>query len=369
MAKWSSVLVLILSARCATAGIIFNFTDGADLATLQTTDVTTYNNVRNGFQAAANIFSSRFSDNVTLNVEINYKSLGSGILGSTNNNTAGALYSNVRNALIADSTTSVDAIAVSNLQSTAGIDFVSRSNNTAVRSNLTDAWARVLDVSRSNLKALGLLAANDGGAGSEGRIEFSSNFTWDFDRTNGINGSAFDFVGVAAHEIGHLMGFVSGVDDVDQFAAALDLTPFRVFNTLDLFRYSAASLAVTGQPATGAVLDLNAGGTPFFSLDSGVTDLGRFSTGRTNGDGRQASHWKDNLGLGLLDPTFAPGEQGILTPLDITAFDAIGWNALSSTAVPEPSSFVLLGLTTVFVGLRRRYRSHRVPLNDRSQRC
>ena len=356
------VVILFLLPR-ADGGLIFNFTDGIELAALQGTNLPQYNNVRNGFQEAADLFSNQFSDDVTLNVEINFKSAGFGAttLGSTLNVTAGASYSGVRTALVNDATTTVDSLATANLQTTAGIDFISRTNNAAARSNLTDAWSQVLDVSRSNLKALGLISGTDGAAGSEGTIQFNSAFGWDFDRSNGISGSLFDFVGVAAHEIGHLMGFTSGVYIVDGYGnstAPIDeLSQYRVFNTLDLFRYSSTSLSESGQPGTGAVLDLNYAGTPYFSLDAGITNLATFSTGAANGDVQQASHWKDNLGLGLLDPTFAPGELGVITSLDITAFDAIGWDAANSAAVTEPSSFALFGMGAIgLIGYRRRKR-------------
>lgn len=347
--------ILLFLNRPVEGGIIFNFTDGTQLAALQSSNAALYNSVRNGFQEAANIYSAKFTDNVTLNVSINFTNMGSPtILGSTSNVELVASYDLIRNALIADATSSIDAQAVASLQTTSGLDFISRSSNADLRSNLTDNWSRFLAVSRSNLKALGLIAPTNGANGSEGSITFNSAFNWDFDRTNGISGSQFDFVGVAAHEIGHLLGFTSGVDTVDQFAATNDLKPFAVFNTLDLFRYSSTSLGLTGQPVNGAVLDLKAGGSPYFSLDAGLTSLGTFSTGSVNGDGRQASHWKDNLGLGLLDPTFSPGELGVLTALDITAFDAIGWNS-SSVAVPEPSA--LLGLSAVFLFRRFRRRT------------
>ena len=38
---------------------------------------------------------------------------------------------------------------------------------------------------------------------------------------------------------------------------------------------------------------------------------------RFNGEGRQASHWKDFLGLGIMDPTFGYGELGVVTNLDV----------------------------------------------------
>jgi hypothetical protein len=62
------------------------------------------------------------------------------------------------------------------------------------------------------------------------------------------------------------------------------------------------------------------------------------------GDGYQASHWKDDLGLGIMDPTAAPGERLSISALDIEAMDVVGWNlgpsaGASSVAVsPDNSS-------------------------------
>jgi hypothetical protein len=183
---------------------------------------------------------------------------------------------------------------------------------------------------RANAKALGFYGTgfdpND--AVIDAQINFSSNFSWDFDRSNGISPGTFDFVGVAIHEIGHAMGFVSGVDVVDFVSfpngnvayRGTELDPYAVFSVLDLYRHGARN---------GGGLDYATGGTgvntPYFSLDGGLTSLGSFATGQFNGDGRQASHWKDSLGLGIMDPTFAYGELGVVKPLDIRAFDVIGY--------------------------------------------
>jgi hypothetical protein len=97
------------------------------------------------------------------------------------------------------------------------------------------------------------------------------------------------------------------------------------------------------------VIDWTAGlEVKYFSLDNGDTNLAEFATGRVHGDGQQASHWKDNLGIGILDPTAAPGELLVVSALDLTALDVIGW-----TPIPEPST-LLLGACGMLLVMRRR---------------
>ena len=71
----------------------------------------------------------------------------------------------------------------------------------------------------------------------------------------------------------------------------------------------------------------------------------------TFGDGRQASHWKDGLGIGLLDPTAAQGEFLQVTANDVQALDVIGWNV---GVVPEPLPAWLFAAGVGLVALRRR---------------
>lgn len=342
-------------------GLTFSYTKGAGIVALENgnpAEQALAADVVAGFEEAGDLWSVWFTDPITINVTIDYDELDPNILGSTHNNSEQSDFAPTKAALINDAVTDDDATATANLQpgGAAGLDMITNDTSVTpsprIRDNDDSANNVALDVPRGNLKALGLLAGDD--PAEDGAITFSSSFTWDFERSNGITGGAYDFVGVAAHEIGHLMGFTSGVDTVDYAGSdepetPLDLDDYRVFSVLDLYRYSSDSLDEDDQPATGAVLDLAFGDTPFFSIDGGATNLAKFATGFFNGDGRQASHWKDNLSLGILDPTVAPGELMVISLLDLQAFDVIGYDP-----VPEPATLIVMAAGALAVMRRRR---------------
>ena len=74
-----------------------------------------------------------------------------------------------------------------------------------------------------------------------------------------------------------------------------------------------------------------------------------FATGKVFGDGQQASHWKDNLGIGIMDPTAAYGELMTISSTDVEMFDVVGW-----TPVPEPTGAAVLLLGGMAACTRRR---------------
>jgi hypothetical protein len=192
-------------------------------------------------------------------------------------------------------------------------------------------------VTRANAKALGLFASD---ITDDAEITFSNSFPFDFDASDGITAGQFDFETLARHEIGHALGFESAVDYVDSFPSAGDVKP----SPLDWFRFDNDG---PNDPAT--VADFQAfprslvpGNDEIFDQiiagQGGSTEV-RFSTGLNKGDGRQASHWKDNFGLGNMDPTLARGETQLISQNDLRAFDLIGYEI---NVVPETRGLTLL---------------------------
>ena len=290
-----------------------------------------------GFLAAIALWTSFIADNVNIRLDVGFSSLAPGVLAQAGSARAVVSYATYRDALIADGTSADDATAIANLEMGDFLDFATQDQNgNFILDDNDSANNTFLSVNVTTLLALGVTTDANGNAIDDGvsphaTITFNSDFNFDFDPTDGIDAGTIDFVGVAFHEIGHAFGFTSGVDTVDNNANT-DLNGFAIFSQLDVFRYSDNAQSQFG----AGTRDLGYGGDPFFSIDGGQTNLGFFSSGRNNGDGQQASHWRDGLGLGILDPTSAPaGQANVITELDIRAFDVIGWDRVGESSIPQ----------------------------------
>ena len=278
-----------------------------------------------GFQAAADLWQSILTDDIQVNLDIDYRTLSPGILGQAGSQRGVVPVTGVVQAMGTDALSVDDAIAVANLPTTQSVSMLTSTEGTGAEELDDDNSANnnFLATNTANLKALGML--NPSAPGVDAFITFSDQFSWDFDRSDGITPGSFDFIGVAVHEIGHALGFVSGVGTVDfSVNSGQNLDGFAIHSPLDLFRHSAASVAAGADIDTRAFND-----DKFFSLDGGQTVLATFSTGTQTGDGRQPSHFKDNLGIGVMDPTASPGEYTDITEFDVTAFDVMGWDIRS----------------------------------------
>lgn len=337
--------------------------------------------VRDGIQEASQVWSSLIADDVMVKIDVGFEPQ-TDALANADNNSVEVNYSEFRQALKDSATSDNDAIAVANLpqresfkvlinntQENQGSDEVYLDDNNS-QNNST------IELTPATAKALGL---DSGEEATDATITFDDTVNWDFDSTDGIAEGAYDFQSVAVHEIGHTLGFSStqnaldstagqnlqesiasgdtdlsdiietlGLEDevadlgLEETLANVDLkeliagSPLEpILETIqpdqfvseneyapssqDLFRYSDSS-------SDQGAIDLTTGkGEKYFSLDGGQTEIAQFSTGEFLGDGRQGSHWKDGLGIGIMDPTFAPGEIGSVSDTDLQLLDASGW--------------------------------------------
>lgn len=368
---------------------------------------------RQGFEIAAAYWSSVLTDNITVNLQIGYATLGTGILAQAGsartllsmNQTYAAMATDISSALDTQAVANLPVLGLSAINTNTGppgavvattnainatnngyLDTATRLDNDGGVNNSTTA------ITKASAKALGVAIDVNGTAvnyaSPDAAITFSDAFAFDFNPTNGISADAFDFIGVAIHEIGHALGFVSGVDSYDLRTSPNGpnrtsglLEGLVVMSQLDLFRYSAAGR-----------LDWSTQNTPFFSIDRGASQLfgdSRFSQGQYNGDGRQASHFKDSPAgqdqLGVMDPTSGRGQMQEVTGLDLAAFDTIGYQVnfdvladngryrlntrdiyagIVGGGVPEPSTWLqlILGFGVLGGAVRRRKQTGKLAL-------
>ncbi len=339
-----------------------------------------------GFKIAASYWESVLTSNVTLHFDVGFAHLGENILGGTSSNVlTNVSTSAYYGALAANASSPLDATALAHLAPLSGTGSVSALvpayAKPATLDGVADTGTRLtpdgkaisntMALSTANAQALGASAAS-----VDAVIKFSSDFAFDFNPTNGIKAGTADFIGVAIHEMGHALGFLSAADDFDYSVG----TGFKTDNywwayALDMFRYS-------GDGELNWAFDQPS----YFSIDGGETVFqGKdyFSTGENNGDGWQASHWKANNTcsnyVGVMNPYTCGGQMDVVTSADLALMDAIGWNVnvdvlanggykfttrdvakawvAAGGSVPEPASWAMLILGFASIGGVMRYRT------------
>jgi hypothetical protein len=175
----------------------------------------------------------------------------------------------------------------------------------------------------SVFRSLGLLSAHADPTnesttlGEPPAISFNSAFDFDFDPRDGVDAGKVDFEGIALHQIGHLLGFVSETTERD----AVPTSPTFV-TTWDMFHFqpdvAAGSFTERIPTNTEEIFFTNANQAPLAN--------GRFlNKGRAE---RSASHWKTRRSggefPGIMEATLRFGQQLTITQNDLEAMEYIG---------------------------------------------
>lgn len=346
---------------------------GPTLAALEFSDPPTYASILSSATAAATMWEAVLHDPITVKFEVELSgSLPHTALGFFDVDAPGVTGAfpyagpgSVSAALAADATSASDISAVASLQAAPFVDMITNDTTSfgaaRIRVGTPETYNSTLRLPRAQQKALGLLGAFDGLPGADGTLVISTASlpSFDFFPGDGISPTMIDATAVFAHEFGHGLGFIGGVDHIDFASNPMgfpgpdhphDYSDETIFTVLDLYRYSPDSLSKPMQPSPGGVLDWAFGSfppslpaaNPFFSIDGGVSPIAMFSTGAVFGDGFQAQHWKNVSfpmpSFGIMDPAISSGELGTVKALDILAMDVIGYNIF---AIPEPATLAL----------------------------
>jgi hypothetical protein len=299
------------------------------------------------FNRAAGHWMSYLSDPVSININADLTGGFSNpsIIGQASSQILQASYSIIRNAIVADAAGDSSRSINASLPTSGQFSALLPSGYTLSGN---------LQLTKANAKALGFTGLDGLFGANDATIQFNNSFSFDYDNRDGVTPGTVDFETVATHEIGHALGFTSTVDNIDGATAPFSVTP----STLDLFRFTNGGAPASAAEFSTFSRDLRPGGDVL--LTDTVTGF-RLSTGLTQGDGRQASHWKDdqNTGLyiGVMDPTLPSAVIEPVTTADLRALALIGWNV----QVPEASTWSAIAAVAAIVGAqlwRRRRSSH-----------
>lgn len=316
-------------------------------------------------EAVAQYFEARLSDPVRVTVNISFDDLGGGgTLGITGSTLHVISWASSRTRLLADR--DGDDTIQSSLPSGATIPVRFDGNSPGVTGVNEVRW-----VNPAWRAVGGQVSAFDPD------ITFNTQVSFDFDPSDGVTPGTSSFRDVLAHELGHALGFTSGVDN----------DPVRL-EVLDLFRFQTTAFnpSTPGEFQTfPRILDPN---TPVDAHHSDLVSVEHRMADGLDGNGGnldyQASHFRatgnSSTAIGTMVPFLTQGDTFFplyLRAPDLQMLDAIGWDwvcdAPRVTGHPSPQN-VCFGSTAQFsvaatgTDVTYRWRRNGTPLNGAAAR-
>src|ERR1051326_3043940 len=195
------------------------------------------------FTKAAQNWEALVMSPITIYIDVDYGTTNFGqpwpdnVLGATAVPSQGYPYSSVRTNLVAEANGEGNATKQAIFNALPA---------TTVPTDLGDGSGT--DVADANGRAIGLLSATAQSTDNAARIGFNSNFSFDFDPSDGITAGQTDFDAVATHEIGHALGLSSDAGSNLPRPSVWDFFRFRTGATSGTFTNAQRIMTIGGSP-------------------------------------------------------------------------------------------------------------------------
>ena len=344
--------------------MIINYTYDSSVTALDTVGDPAYNPAlyaafTGAVQAAVQYFDTTFINPITVNIafgwgEVDGFALAPGTVGQNSSFQFGIDYTTLYNALQAtDTVSAVQRAAVASLPAT------------------DPTGGTPFDISTAEAAALGLYVGPASEIGGFVGLDNSAQTAWSWTQA-AVAPNTFDAVGALEHEISEVLG--------RQASAGAG----GVYNTLDLFRYTAADGGAADPAGTAVgvrdepfVLNYDANASSYFSYDGATTTI-PFETPDNVTSGADVADWAPAVAndafadggpdgvdaisqtdlqtmevLGYEVACFLPGTQ-IATPAGEVAVEQLTIGARVLTYRGEPSTITWIGIGKVLTTRGRR---------------
>jgi hypothetical protein len=248
--------------------------------------------------AAAQYYSTLFSNHEVLNIAVGYgeiagSKMGSGALGESES------YGYLTNYATVDAALRNDASS-SNYQKSA--------DGTLTAADPTNGGR--FFVTSSEAKTLGLISGSS--TSIDGYMGMGSAFPMDYATNaagNQIAANQYDAVAIAEHELSEVMGRIGSEGAI---------IGSGVYTPLDLFRYS-SNMVRDLHPTAG-----------YFSIDSGLTDLDNYND---PSNGADSSDWASSVRNDSYDAFTSPGSRDVVSRIDVLEDSVLGYRLTSAGVI------------------------------------